>query len=178
MKVSYEWLKLYLNKLPKPEKLAELLTMHSFEVEGIEKKGKDFIFDISVLPNRAHDCLSHLGIAKELSALLNSKLKTQNSKLQIKIQKLDRKLEIEVKEPELCKRYIGRIIEGVKLGPSPKWLKEKLEAIGQKSINNIVDATNFVMFETGQPLHAFDADKVHYEDGLRSTKSVFVVVFQ
>ena len=164
MKISYEWLKLYLKGLPKPEKVAENLEMHVFEVEEIEKKGKDYIFDISVLPNRAHDCLSHIGVAKEIGAILNLAVKSPFSIPVIKGKDskrlISRPLEIKVDEPELCKRYIGRIIEGVKVGPSPKWLKEKLEAIGQKSINNIVDATNFVMFETGQPLHAFDAEKV------------------
>ena len=160
MKISYEWLKLYLKGLPKPEKVAEILEMHAFEVEGIEKKNKDCVFDISVLPNRAHDCLSHIGVAREIGAIMKLKIRNPKHEIRNKFKIISSKLKIQVDEPNLCKRYIGRIIEGVKVGPSPKWLKEKLEAIGQKSINNIVDATNFVMFEVGQPLHAFDADKV------------------
>jgi len=176
MKISYEWLKLYLKKLPKPEKVREILEMHSFEVEGIEKiqdsrlKTQDCIFDISVLPNRAHDCLSHYGIAKELAVIIGIPNFQFSISKKIPISKVSN-LKIQVDEPNLCKRYIGRVIEGVKVGPSPKWLREKLEAIGQKSINNIVDATNFVMFEMGQPLHAFDADKVEGGIVVRKAKT-------
>jgi len=161
MKVSYNWLKEYVKNLPKPEKLADLLTMHSFEVKGIKKLGNDFILDIDVLPNRAHDCLCHLGVASECVALLSSKLKIQKSKI-----KEDKKIKasdfikIEIKETDLCPRYCARVITDIKVGPSPKWLKEKLEAIGQQAINNIVDATNYVMLETGQPFHVFDYEKV------------------
>ncbi len=163
MKISYKWLSSYFpKKLPKQEKLVELLTMHSFEVESVEKKGNDFILDIDVSPNRAHDCLSHIGMAREISAILNLSLNLDTecpSALGHRVSKLD-KLNLEIKNPELCRRYIGKVINGVKVGPSPKWMRERLEAIGQKSINNIVDATNYVMFEMGQPLHAFDADKI------------------
>ena len=169
MKISYNWLQTYFNKkLSKPEKVAEVLTMHSFEVEGIEKKGKDYVFDIAITPNRAHDCLSHLGIAKEISVLFDLKLNLlKNTKVK---PLLKQRFNLCVDELELCRRYIGRIIDGVKVGPSPKWIKERLEAIGQKPINNIVDATNFVMFETGQPFHAFDADKVEGKIIVRRAK--------
>lgn len=162
MKISYNWLQEYISKkLPKPEKLADLLTMHSFEVERFNKRGNDYIFDIDVLPNRAQDCLSHIGIAREAAALINTKCKTQNVKLNEKSNLKTRDfVSVEVKDKELCPRYTARAMTNIKVGPSPKWLREKLEAIGQQSINNIVDATNYVMFETGQPLHAFDADKL------------------
>lgn len=160
MKISYNWLKEYVQNLPKPEKVADLLTMHSFEVENVEKSGNDYIFEIDILPNRAHDCLSHLGIARECSALLNTKLQIPKSKLNESNQKANDFIKLEVKDSEACPRYVARVITDVKIGPSPKWLKEKIEIIGQKSINNIVDATNYVMFETGQPLHAFDYEKL------------------
>jgi len=162
MKISYNWLQEYISgKLPKPEKVAELLTMHSFEVESVEKIGKDSVLDIAVLPNRAHDCLSHTGIAKELGALLKSKIKNQKSKI-----KEDKKLKvgdyinIEIKDTERCPLYSARVVLNIKVGPSPKWLKERLETLGQKSINNVVDATNYVMLEMGQPTHVFDFDKI------------------
>ncbi len=162
MKVSYNWLQSFFEKkLPKPEKLAEILTLHSFEVENIKKVKNDWILDIDILPNRAHDCLSHYGVAKEISALLNYKLQIPifrqvlNSKF-----KASKILDISIKDSKLCCRYVGRIIKGVKVGVSPKWLRERLEIIGKKSINNIVDATNYVMFELGQPTHIFDLDKV------------------
>lgn len=174
MKVSYNWLQSFFSKkLPKPEKVAEVLTMHSFEVENIEKKGKDFVFNIDVLPNRAHDCLSHIGIARELSVLLNSKLKTP-ARLRQKTKSLaggqNSKFKINVEDSTLCRRYVGRVIEELKVKPSPKWIKEKLETISQKSINNIVDATNYAMLELGQPLHAFDADKVEGKIIVRKAK--------
>ena len=168
MKFSYSWLKEYVKKLPRPEKLANLLTMHSFEVREIEKSGNDYLLDIDVLPNRAHDCLCYLGVAKECAALVKSKVKIrpltggiQGSKLtESKNLKTLNFISVEVKEKTSCPRYTVRIISGVKIGPSPEWLKNKIKAIGQKPINNVVDATNYVMFQIGQPLHAFDYEKI------------------
>ncbi|MFC1721165.1 phenylalanine--tRNA ligase beta subunit-related protein [Patescibacteria group bacterium] len=160
MNVSYKWLQSYFKEpLPEVKELAEVLTFGAFEIEGVERVGDDWMIDVDVLPNRAHDCLGHRGIAKEIGVLLQLPLKVKtNSKLQIQNSKTD--LEIDVQEPNLCRRYVGRKLNNIKVGASPDWLKEQLEAIGQKSINNIVDATNYVMFDLGQPLHAFDADKL------------------
>ncbi len=160
MKVSYAWLQTYFeNPLPPVAEIATALISHSFEVEGIEEIGTDSVLDIKVLPDRAHDCLSHFGIAKEIAAVM--KLATPSEPvLAITLTDTTRPLEIIITDPKLCRRYIGRVVEGVKVGESPEWLKERLAAIGQRSINNIVDAINFVMFDIGQPLHAFDADKV------------------
>ena len=131
--------------------------MHSFEV----KAGKN-ILDIDVLPNRAHDCFSHLGIAREISALLKIPLKAEPlPKLKILRRKAEEFLKLEVREPALCRRYLAAIMINVKVGSSPSWLRERLVAAGQKSINNIVDAGNYVMMEVGQPLHAFDMDKIN-----------------
>ena len=162
MKVSYKWLSEYMSgKLPSPQKLAEILTMHSFEVESVEKIGGDFVLDVKVLPNRAHDCLSHIGIVKESGAILKLKVQSPKSKVkESKKQKIEDLLKVEVKEPRLCSRYAARVISGVKVGPSPRWLKERLEVLGQKSINNIVDATNYAMLAFGQPTHVFDLDKI------------------
>jgi phenylalanyl-tRNA synthetase beta subunit len=171
MIVSYKWLQTYFeDQLPEAEKLEELLTLGAFEVENIEKIKEDYILDIDVLPNRAHDCLSHRGIARELSVLLKLKIKEQKLKLQVKNRKLEKELQIDVKDPDLCRRYVGRRIEGVKVGTTPEWLRERIESIGQKSINNIVDVTNYVMFDIGQPLHAFDADKVNGSIVVRKAK--------
>ncbi len=160
MKISYNWLKEYVKALPQPEKLADLLTMHSFEVENIEKIGKDYVLDIDVLPNRAHDCLSHIGVARECSALLNYKLQITRPKLKENIKKVEEFVKVEVKDTQACPRYTARVIANIKVGPSPEWLKQRLKALDQKSINNIVDATNYVMFEMGQPLHTFDYEKI------------------
>jgi phenylalanyl-tRNA synthetase beta subunit len=180
MKISYNWLQSFflarggqVKKMPKPEKLAEVLTIHSFEVESVLEvrlpSGKsDFQLNIDILPNRAHDCLCHLGVAKEISAILDLKIKLP--KLTKVKPLLKQRFDLCVSEPDLCRRYVGRIIEGVKVGQSPEWMKERLEAIGQKTINNIVDATNYAMFEFGQPMHIFDADKVEGKIIIRKAK--------
>ena len=164
MLFSYNWLKDYIKgKVPEAKKLAEILTFHSFEVENIEKKGKDFVLDIDVLPNRAPDCFSHIGIARECAVLLKSELKIPfNSKETIEDKKLKAKdfIEVDVKDKEDCHRYTAKVILGVKVKPSSKWIQEKLKICGIQSINNIVDITNYVMLETGQPTHVFDLDKI------------------
>lgn len=161
MIISYNWLQSYFKeKLPSADKVAELLVFHSFEVESVEKKGEDFIFDIKILPDRAHDCLSHRGLARELSVHLGVKTAEEKKSLHVSEEKPKRELKVNVNEPVFCRRYTGLVIEGIKVGPSSDWLKNRMGSIGQKSINNVVDATNFVMFDLGQPLHAFDADKI------------------
>lgn len=161
MLVSYNWLQSYFkNKLPPPKEVSDTLIFRAFEVESINPQNDDYIFDVKVLPDRAHDCLSVRGIAKELSVHLNKKIKDEKPKQKIKSEKLKNDVSIDILEKELCRRYVGRKIEGITVASSPDWLRVRLESIGQKSINNIVDATNFVMFDLGQPLHAFDADKV------------------
>ena len=118
----------------------------------------DTIFELKVTPNRA-DCLSHCGLAREVAALLGSKFKWEVEKLKTTSQVSTlKKIGLEVKNPDMCPRYAGRLIEGVKVGESPHWLKQRLESVGINSINNIVDVTNYVMLELGQPLHAFDRE--------------------
>ncbi len=166
MKISKLWLdKFFDAPLPDASTLADALTFHAFEIDGIEKVGesdspKDWVLDVKVTPNRGHDCLSHRGIAKELSAIL--KIPLANDPLSGKSDLLPKTAEVtvDIQRTVLCKRYIAGYIKGVKVGPSPEWLKQRLAAIGQRSINNVVDATNFVMFNLGQPLHAFDAGKL------------------
>jgi len=162
MVFSYNWLQSFFKKkLPKPERLAEILTLYFAEVEEIKKVGKDFILDIDIRPNRAPDCFSHLGIAREISAILNYKLQISDCKF-IEEKKIKTKnlIDLEVKNVQDCPRYTARVIFDVKIGPSPRWLAERLEVCGLRPINNVVDITNYVMLETGQPLHAFDLDKI------------------
>ena len=162
MVFSYNWLQSFFQKkLPLPEKLAQTLTMHFAEVEEIKKKGNDFILNIDVRPNRAADCFSHLGIAREIAAITNLKLKIQNSEL-LEDKKLKAKdfVSLEVRNKTACPRYTAAVIDKVKVSASPTWLKDRLSVCGLKPINNIVDIANYVMLETGQPLHAFDSHKL------------------
>lgn len=162
MKVSYNWLTEFFDKkLPEPEKLVELLTIKSFEIDGLEKvatdASEDFVIDVDVLPNRSHDCLSHYGIAKEISVVTGLQL----NKIEQAENEPDFESDFKIKiHNGGCRRYVACEIKDLVIGESPVELKSKLEAIGQKSINVLVDITNIVMFETGQSMHAFDVDKL------------------
>ena len=160
MKFSYNWLQEYYEKkLPAPDKLAEILTLHSFEVEGMNQVGQDWVLEVDILPNRA-DCLSHFGLAREIAAVLGKSIgKLEQEELKVVNGKL-KPINLEIQCAQLVPCYSAIIIEGIKVSQSPNWLKERLETVGIRSINNIVDLTNFVMLETGQPLHAFDYDKI------------------
>ncbi len=160
MKVSKLWLdKFFSAPLPEASALSTALTFHAFEIDGIETAGDDQVLDVKVTPNRGHDALSHRGIAKELSAILKLPLISDPLALPPVLAPVTTEVSVTL-DSKLCKRYIAGYLKGVKVGPSPQWLRARLEAIGQRSINNVVDATNFVMFNTGQPLHAFDAGKL------------------
>ncbi len=125
-----------------------------------EALGSDeIVLEAEITPNRG-DCLSIIGIAREVAAITRSKLKIQKSKLKEIGKKPSDYIDVEVKDKDLCPRYIARVVEGVKIGPSPKWMQDRLSAVGIRPINNIVDVTNYVMFEWGQPLHAFDFEKI------------------
>jgi phenylalanyl-tRNA synthetase beta chain len=175
MLISYNWLKTYFKEdLPAPSELADVLTLGIFEIEGLDThtdmhdgvETTDAVFDVKVLPDRAPYCLSHRYIAQEVSALLGIDfvLPSIEDFETTEAVDLSRNINIslsqEVLDAKACKRYVGRYIENVKVGESPVWLKKQLELLGQRSINSIVDLTNYVMLECGQPLHAFDADLV------------------
>ncbi|GAB4331333.1 MAG: phenylalanine--tRNA ligase subunit beta [Calditrichia bacterium] len=119
----------------------------------------DVIFNIAVTPNRP-DCLSHIGVARELSALFNLPLKKPEIQIPESNSDVNSKIKIQIEYQEGCPRYAARYLENVKVGPSPAWLVRRLESVGMRSINNVVDITNYVMLETGHPLHAFDYDQL------------------
>lgn len=119
----------------------------------------DIVFELKVTPNRA-DCLSHFGLAREIACLLKREIKKPEIKFSTGKVSTKAKLKLDVKATDLCPRYVGRFISGVKVGPSPLWLKQRLENVGLNSINNVVDITNYVMMEMGQPLHAFDYENI------------------
>ena len=159
MKISYNWLKWYIPEAPEAEKLADIFTYHVAEVESFDKtESGDYIFDIKILPNRAHDLLSHQGIAKEVASLLDIAYADPTSKYKIpEVKSTELKIKV---ESDKCRRYMGRIVRNVKIGPSPSWVVDHLESIGQRGINNAVDAANLVMYDCSQPIHCFDLDKV------------------
>ncbi|MFA5810752.1 MAG: phenylalanine--tRNA ligase subunit beta [bacterium] len=154
-----EWLKEFVEIRVKPEKLAHLLTMGGIEVEAMERLGRETIFELGITPNRG-DCLSMTGVAREVAAISRGRLKQRKYAVPRGAGKLLSLVKVSVKNRGRCLRYTARAIEGVKIGPSPSWMAARLAACGIRSINNVVDATNYVMIETGQPLHAFDLAKV------------------
>src|SRR3989344_2063010 len=157
---SLNWLQeLVKTQLPKPEALADDLALHVFEVEGTEKKGDDVFLDVTILPQRA-DCLSHQGLAREICAIEKKELQ-ELEYVPLKVQKGNLpSLKVVIESSDFVQRYAALVVEGVVLAPSPQWMQKRLESLGINPINNVVDITNFVMLELGQPLHAFDFGKI------------------
>ncbi len=167
MKISYNWLQSFFNKkLPQPKRLAGLLSLHIFETEVVGQIKQDYVLDVDVLPNRAHDCLGHIGIAREIGAILDYPVNLVDYGKKIKSDQKEQAknlIQAKVEDKNLCPRYTARIMTDIKVGSSPKWIQERLKNCGLKPINNIVDIVNYVMLETGQPMHAFDFDKIASE---------------
>ncbi len=157
MKVSYNWLKEYINFSAKPQDLADKLTMAGLEVKGIDGKNGDFIYEVEITSNRP-DWLCLYGIAREIQALYGLKLKSFKPSLPKSAK--SEKPSITIEDKKGCARYVGIIIDGVQPAGSPKGLAQKIESSGLRQVNNIVDITNFCLLESGQPLHAFDYDKL------------------
>ena len=161
MIISRNWLQTYFDAaLPDAQKIADDLLSHSFEIEGVIEKEADAVIDIDVLPNRAHDCLCHRGIAQEYAAINKLGLITDRYHYHENFTQESDMVHTDIQSPDQCFRYTARKISYITVGKSPAWLTQRLEVLGERSINNIVDATNYVMFDIGNPLHAFDADKV------------------
>ena len=156
MKVSLNWLNDYVTTGISPEKLAHKLTMAGLEVEKVSSLGGDSVFELEITPNRP-DCLSVLGIARETAAILGKARKFPQTK---KRSWPEQKSSIKISDQQGCSRYIGTVIENVVIGKAPEKITKRLSALGMKLINNVVDITNFCLMETGQPLHAFDYDKL------------------
>lgn len=157
MRVPLEWLKTIVDFSLSPEEISARLTMAGLEVEQVEDIDGDSVFEINVTPNRP-DCLSILGIAREVSALLNIPLKFPEHEIRDSIQ--ESKMKVEIPDKALCPRYSGRVIRELTIADSPDWIKKRLEKCKVRSINNVVDITNYVLLEMGHPLHAFDMDKL------------------
>jgi len=168
MKIQLDWLKNYIDHGLSVQKLSDLLTMGGLEIEGLESVdlggGRSTeVVELNVTPNRGY-CLSHIGVAREVGAMIHKKCKLPAPDKPLTkamgAVPVKKKITVVNEETELCPRYTAMVIENVKPGPSPKWLADRLKAVGLRPINNVVDVTNFVMMEYGQPLHAFDIDRL------------------
>jgi len=159
MLISYKWLQELTETILAPEELRESLTMVGLAIDAVEQQDNDQILDVEVPSNRP-DCLSHIGIAREVSVIESGKLIPPAAVPPKVSGPASEFTAVEILDAELCPRYAARVVKGVKIGPSPDWLVERLEAIGQRPINNVADITNYVLHESGQPLHAFDLAKL------------------
>ena len=159
MIVSWNWLQQYVKVDLSHEEVVHRLTMSGLNHEETKQQSSDLAIDLEVTSNRP-DCLGHIGIAREIAVLCEQELHVpQPAPAESSTQAKDL-TDVRIESPELCRRYTARVIRGVKIGPSPSWLVERLETIGIHSVNNVVDVTNYVMMECGQPLHAFDFAKL------------------
>lgn len=160
MKISRNWLQTFFDTpLPSAAELENLLTFHSSEIEEVIAVGDDTVLDVKVLPDKSAWLLSHRGVAKEISVITGMPLRRDALREVTELTPHAPTLTVTLATPQ-CDYYSTALVTGVKVGPSPAWLVSRLTAVGQRSINNVVDATNYIMFELGQPLHAFDADKL------------------
>ena len=159
MKVLYTLLREFVDVNAPPDELRAHLALSGTAIDSIEESAAGPVLDAEVTANRP-DCLGHYGIAREVAAIYRLPVKPPQPKLKESSDKAAGVTLVEIAAPDLCGRYTARVLRGVKVQPSPDWLRERLEAIGQNSINNVVDVTNYVMFELGQPLHAFDFAKL------------------
>jgi phenylalanyl-tRNA synthetase beta chain len=159
MNISYNWLKDLVEVDLSPPDLAQKLTDVGLAVEGIHEFQGDFVFDIDLTSNRP-DCLSHFGVAREVRAITGGELKIQTANDEKQSTKDDSQNLVSIQDSDLCPRFTARVIRHVKIAPSPEWLVKRLEAVGERSINNVADITNYVMHEFGQPMHSFDFNKL------------------
>jgi phenylalanyl-tRNA synthetase beta chain len=159
MFISYEWLRELTDTKLTPEELQGRLTMVGLAIDAVEQHKGDSVLDVEVPSNRP-DCLSHVGIAREVAVIENGQVRLPAGEKPKTEGRAASLTSVEIKDPDLCPRYAARLVRGVRIGPSPDWLAKRLEAIGQRPINNVADITNYVLHELGQPLHAFDLEKL------------------
>jgi phenylalanyl-tRNA synthetase beta chain len=159
MIVSHKWLQQYVPLNMPHDDLIHRLTMSGLNYDGTTTQGDDLAINLEVTSNRP-DCLGHLGVAREISVLYDLPLSIPNPTPPCEAEQTSSSFSIEIQTPTMCPRYSIRVIRGVKIGISPEWMQQQLEAVGITPVNNVVDCTNYVMLESGQPLHAFDLAKL------------------
>src|ERR1700688_3017010 len=159
MKVLYNWLKKFVDVKAPAVELRTRLSLAGVAIDSLEESVAGPVLDAEITANRP-DCLGHYGIAREVAAIYRLPVKPLHPEFKESAEKAADATRVEIESPELCGRYTARVLRNVKVQPSPDWLRQRLEAIGQNSINNVVDITNYVLFELGQPMHAFDLDKL------------------
>jgi phenylalanyl-tRNA synthetase beta chain len=159
MLISYNWLRELTATTLTPLELRERLTMVGLAIDAVEESDGDSVLDVEVPSNRP-DCLSHVGIAREVCVIDKSRVQSPKSKVPDTEGRAADFAAVEINDPDLCPRYAARIVRGVTIAPSPAWLTKRLGEIGQRPINNVADITNYVLHELGQPLHAFDLAKL------------------
>jgi phenylalanyl-tRNA synthetase beta chain len=159
MLTSKNWLNEYVELSMPDQELIERLTMSGLNYDGSESIGSDLQLNLEVTSNRP-DCLGHIGIAREVAALFEKPLRLPHVQPKTNEKSISDQFQVGIEYPETCFRYTARLIRGIKVGPSPAWLQDRLKTIGIGIVNNIVDITNYVMFECGQPLHAFDSKRI------------------
>ena len=141
MLISYIWLRELTGTKLSPQEVRDRLTNVGLAIDAVEGRGDDFVLDVEVPSNRG-DCLSHVGVARELAVIEKSQVSSPRSQVSKTKGKTGELAAVEILDPDLCPRYAARIVRGVKIAPSPEWLVKRLEAIGQRSINNVADITN------------------------------------
>jgi len=159
MEFSCDWLAQYVDLPAHPQELAARLTAAGFNVEGLTAKGDDTVLDVEVTTNRP-DCMNHFGLAREIAVLYGTPLRRPPASPAEAEEKNADAARVTIDDFEGCPRFTGRVVRGVKIAPSPEWLRRRLESIGLRPINNVVDVTNFILWELGQPLHAYDFAKL------------------
>lgn len=159
MKISIDWLKTYIPLDLSIPDLIDALDRIGLLVDSWEEQGQDVILEIETYANRP-DTLGHLGVARELAAALGQPLKDIDWPLEEADENISDVFDIQIQDEELCPRYCGKIVRGIQVGPSPAWLQERLTSMGLNPVNNVVDVTNYVLFSTAQPIHAFDLSKI------------------
>ena len=157
MRILLSWLEDFVEIRESPRELADALTMAGMAVDTIERDSGETLFEFDITSNRP-DAMNHLGMAREVAAVFRRPLRLPDQQLAESGLPASSRASVEIEDADLCPRYVGRVFEGVRIGPSPDWMRRRLELCGIRAINYLADLTNYVLLEMGQPTHAFDLD--------------------